>query len=233
MVYQGTVFGPYLWNTFFGDSVCAIQRSGFVAVLYADDLNAFKCFEHSVCNRVLWAELRECQRALHRWGQGNQVIFDAGKEQLSIISLTDPEGESLRLLGVVFDPKLQMGLLHRVTLGLAPSQLAVLFPRLGEVTEEGRGRLRGWAPLHNKQLFSHCGTTSTDALRRSLFGLVHTYNSLPQWVVDKPTVKAFQRSLQEALKVYGSAPAAPASWPRLYTEGWRNLSRQDFQGLFA
>ena len=29
MVFQGTVWGPYLWNTFFGDSVFAIQSCGF------------------------------------------------------------------------------------------------------------------------------------------------------------------------------------------------------------
>ena len=44
MVFQGTVWGPYLWNAFFGDSVCALQFTEFSVVIYANDLNIFKCF---------------------------------------------------------------------------------------------------------------------------------------------------------------------------------------------
>ena len=31
MVFQGTVWGPPLWNTYFGDCVCAIEGRGFTA----------------------------------------------------------------------------------------------------------------------------------------------------------------------------------------------------------
>ena len=48
------------------------------------------------------------RRELHRWGQGNQVVFDPAKETCCILSQTDPEGENLRLLGVPFDTKLLM-----------------------------------------------------------------------------------------------------------------------------
>jgi len=127
-----------------------------------------------------------------------------------------------------------LGVLHKVNLGLAPPQLAAFFPRLGEAHEPmGRQRVRGWQPLHDKQLGTPCDDYSTDTLARSLFGLARCYNQLPQRVVDRPTVKAFQRCLQEALKVYGSAPGAPENWPRLYTEGWRRASRRDFHRLFA
>ena len=54
------------------------------------------------------AELTECQSSLHRWGAANQVMFDAGKEEYAVLSQSDPEGETFKLLGVEFDPKLNM-----------------------------------------------------------------------------------------------------------------------------
>ena len=62
MVFQGTVGGPVLWNSFFGVSICAIESNGFIAVIYADDLNAFKTYPSCTANERLWRELRECQR---------------------------------------------------------------------------------------------------------------------------------------------------------------------------
>ena len=62
----------------------------------------------AVSNAVQWADLRQCQHELHRWGHGNRVTFDAAKEHFCIVSQTQPEGESMRLLGVVFDPQLSM-----------------------------------------------------------------------------------------------------------------------------
>ena len=83
-----------------------------------------------------------------------------------------------------------LGVLHKVVLGLAPPQLAAFFPLLGNVAEpSGRQRLRGWAPLHSKQLGTHCGIRSSNIMKRSLFGLVWCYNQLPQCVVDASTVK--------------------------------------------
>ena len=80
-------------------------------------------------------------------------------------------------------------------------QLATFFPHTDRpVSNFDRERLRQWSPSHNKQLHSECAIGSTDIMRRSLFGLVHAYNRLPQRVIDQPSIKGFQRSLQEALK---------------------------------
>ena len=126
-----------------------------------------------------------------------------------------------------------LGALHKVTLGLAPPQLAAFFPRAaGRTTSFDRQRLRHWRLLHDKQLHSECAIDSTDIMRRSLFGLVHLYNRLPQRTVGQLSIKSFQRSLQEALKVYASAPTAPDDWQRLYSVGWRRLSLAQFDGLF-
>ena len=110
MVFQGTVWGPSLWNAFFGDCVCAIQTCDFEAVIYADDCNAFKRYPSCFANRFIFEDLRECQLCLHKWGQANAVSFDAGKEETMIISTTDACGGPAKLLGIDFDNKLIMAM---------------------------------------------------------------------------------------------------------------------------
>ena len=134
-----------------------------------------------------------------------------------------------------------LGALHKVALGIAPPQLAALSPAVGVVEEPlQRQRLRHWRPLHNKQLSTHASFLSSEITRRSLFGLVHCYNRLPQTVVDARTVRAFQGRLQGALLEYGrsragypSSPLAPWDWPRLYSTGWKALPRTELDLLFA
>ena len=47
MVYQGTVWGPPLWNVFFEDARHAINNEGFLDVFFAGGLNSFKSFPGS------------------------------------------------------------------------------------------------------------------------------------------------------------------------------------------
>ena len=47
MVFQGTVLGPPLRNTFYEDARQAVQDANFQAVVYADDLNAYRLFSCS------------------------------------------------------------------------------------------------------------------------------------------------------------------------------------------
>ena len=108
MVYQGTVFGPTLWNLFYADCSRAILKCEFTEVVYADDLNAFKEFEGSKENEDIVEEVKECQLELHRWGAANQVSFDPAKESMHVISHVDPSGDDFRILGVKFDCRLQM-----------------------------------------------------------------------------------------------------------------------------
>ena len=108
MVYQGTVWGPPLWNVHFGDCICSITCCGFEAVVYADDCNAFRRFHRHVANNVVLEQLLECQASLHAWGRANRVIFDAGKEDTMIVSTVDPLGGPIMLLGINFDNKLIM-----------------------------------------------------------------------------------------------------------------------------
>ena len=108
MVYQGTVWGPCLWNCYFADARFAIRDAGFIEIVYADDLNAFKMFGNWQDNEMIMNELIDVQRELHHWGAANRVVFDASKEHHIILSRTDPLGDDFRLLGIEFDCKLLM-----------------------------------------------------------------------------------------------------------------------------
>ena len=109
-VFQGTVFGPPLWNQFFSDSAVPLKRSGYTEVVYADDLNAFRAFQPNIDNAAINVDLRKAQTELHSWGRANQVKFDAGKEGFAILSRRPghAEGADFRILGIVFDNSLTM-----------------------------------------------------------------------------------------------------------------------------
>ena len=48
------------------------------------------------------------QQELHKWGDANQVSFDAKKASRHILSRTEPLGPDFKLLGVEFDCGLDM-----------------------------------------------------------------------------------------------------------------------------
>ena len=125
-----------------------------------------------------------------------------------------------------------LGVLHKVNLGTAPPQLAALFPRIGLVDEPPeRCRLRFWRRLHNMQLATPVDLSSSDVLRRSVFGLVRCYNKLPQIMVDATTVKLLQRELQLGLLRYAERGAD--DWKTLYSAGWKVLPRTQFNNAIS
>ena len=71
-----------------------------------------------------------------------------------------------------------LGALHKITLRIAPAQLMALFPPLPapvtgpDARTFDRERLRHWRPPHDCQLHAGAKFQSSDALLRSLFGLV-------------------------------------------------------------
>ena len=108
MVFQGTVWGPPLWNTFYEDARRAINELMYTETVYADDLNAFRVFPASVQNTNVLKNLAACQTELHDWGRANQVAFDPKKESVHILSKTESFGPEFKILGVVFDSGLTM-----------------------------------------------------------------------------------------------------------------------------
>ena len=124
-----------------------------------------------------------------------------------------------------------LGALHKLNLGLAPKQMQELFPLVGTRVEPlWKHRLRWWRPLHNKQLQTPATYRSSDVMKRSVFGLANLYNALPQFVVDKTSVKAFQKTLQDALSKL--AAANTEEWQTLYSCGWRRFPRAKLDRLF-
>ena len=107
-VFQGTVWGPTLWNLFFEDARFALEILEFVAMVFADDLNAYRAFPGDLDNSFIMSEIDYAQEILHRWGAANRVEFDPGKESKHVLSLHEPAGGNFKILGVDFDCKLVM-----------------------------------------------------------------------------------------------------------------------------
>ena len=125
-----------------------------------------------------------------------------------------------------------LGVLHKVNLGTAPKQLKELFPPRGPVEQPfDRQRLRRWRPPHTRQLHTEARFTSTDVLQRSLFGLVHLYNRLPQHLVEAKSVKEFQRKLQWGLKK--CAESGVQDWQRLFSTTWKRMPLAHFDSYFC
>jgi hypothetical protein len=108
MVFQGTVWGPPLWNTFFEDARNAIHELHFKEMVYADDLNAYRAFPRVTARQKMLESARLCQEELHQWGKANQVTFEASKESFHIVSKSEPFGRDFKLLGITFDTSLTM-----------------------------------------------------------------------------------------------------------------------------
>ena len=319
-VYQGTVLGPPLWNTFFADARLAVEKHGFTETVFADDLNAWKAFPTDP-RPIDASDLHRVQRELHLWGCANQVLFDPSKESFHLLHRHLYWGENFKVLGCVYDAQLLMhaaarhvateagwrlrtllnsrrffstpemmrlykaqvlsfvesstpalyhaapsvlekidrvqrrflrelgvselealrgyrlaplcsrrdmgmlGSLHKLNLGTAPDQLAVLFPLVGTVTEPlSLQRVRAWRPLHSKQLHTPVTFESTDLMQRSLFGLARCYNALPQRLVDIGSVKGFQKALQDGL--LRLAEQGAPDWQTLYSTAWKRFRRR-------
>jgi hypothetical protein len=108
MIFQGTVWGPTLWNLFYEDARLAVQEMSFSEVVFADDLNACRTFPSTMPNSKVFESTKLCQQELHSWGRANQVSFDPGKESFHILSTSEGSGKDFKLLGVIFDVLLEM-----------------------------------------------------------------------------------------------------------------------------
>ena len=80
LVFQGTVWGPCLWNLFYEDARIALRVHHFLEIVFADDLNAFRAVPLAAPNASVMAANNACQVELHAWGRANQVEFDQHKQ---------------------------------------------------------------------------------------------------------------------------------------------------------
>ena len=107
-VFQGTVWGPPLWNVYYADASVAVRKTDFIDIVFADDLNCTRILPKATTNAAAFALARLCQSELHKWGGANQVMFDPSKESFHIIHRTRGEGENFTILGIEFDTGLLM-----------------------------------------------------------------------------------------------------------------------------
>ena len=99
---------------------------------------------------------------------------------------------------LVFDRTHLLGVLHKVVLGVALAPFQTLFKK--SICDLRHFGFRNGTSYHNKQLQDNARRNTPVMLKRSLFGLVHVYNRLPQDVVDAGNVQTFQRKLQCIIK---------------------------------
>ena len=128
-VYQGTVWGPPLWNCMYEDGRSSVNAIGFSETVFADDLLSYKAVGGDIKNDDILKELTACQAALHAWGPwgaANQISFDPSKESLHIIHRWQPYVERFKFLGVSFDTKLVMEDASNEIVGIARVHLQTL-----------------------------------------------------------------------------------------------------------
>ena len=108
MVYQGTCWGPALWNVYYESARGAINELDFKEIIYADDLNAYRAFPLATENEALMQSGLKCQNNLHEWGRAKRVEFDPAKESMHVVAHQRGVGGDFKILGVVFDVCLKM-----------------------------------------------------------------------------------------------------------------------------
>jgi len=99
-VYQGTVLGPLLWNCHYEDARHAVNSTACRETAFADDLNCFKAFGVEANDEEIVQHLRNRKVSLHRWGDANQILFEASKKTFHILHHRHPHGDSFKLLGI-------------------------------------------------------------------------------------------------------------------------------------
>jgi hypothetical protein len=125
-VFQGTVLGPPLWNTFFADESEVMAVTHTLESKFADDLAHYRVFPATMDNSDIIDELKNCQAAVHHWGDTNQVEFDASKENFVIIHKRSGQGDDFRLLGSWIDVCLNMDTNISKTLARARPKVTTL-----------------------------------------------------------------------------------------------------------
>jgi hypothetical protein len=129
-VFQGTVFGPPLWNVFFGDVAKPARSTGGKEAMFADDLNMFQEFHRLTSLPDVMSKLSECRKRVHKWGDANRVTFDAGKEHLVVLHPSESHGDSFKLLGCMIDLDLRMhSCIEQLLSKIRPKSTALLRTR--------------------------------------------------------------------------------------------------------
>ena len=74
MLFQGTVLGPCLWNTFFAGVGIPARSTGGQEAMFADDLNMFQAFGLSTPLPDVISQLTTCRQRVHKLGGANRSV---------------------------------------------------------------------------------------------------------------------------------------------------------------
>ena len=108
MVFQGTVIGPVLWNTFFSSVTDAAVWHDGTPEIFADDLAVYKCYDKNDDSQTVKENLRRTRLKIHNWGRQHRVEFDNTKEHVAILHPAVGVGEDFKYLGCLIDCYLRM-----------------------------------------------------------------------------------------------------------------------------
>ena len=158
MVFQGTVLGPMLWNSFFSDIAFAAASGGGEGRLFADGLNVFKKYALNVTNDAVRLDMASTQREVHRWGYRNRVTFDSSKDYLMIIHPVHGEGDDFRLLGSLIDVHLSMS------------------PAVQDILDRARPEVK--ALLRTRGMYNHM--QMIDQYKTHIWNLIEYHNGVIQ-----------------------------------------------------
>ena len=108
-----------------------------------------------------------------------------------------------------------LGFLHKRVLGQCHRNLIQLLPLWADRFSEPRGR------GHSRQLYAHWVEIKCwrSLWNRSIFGMVDTYNDLPQHVVDAPSVSTFQAYLNHIART--RCQQGEAAWAASFCSRYR------------
>ena len=162
-VYQGTVLGPALWNSFFADVAVPASAGGGKEAMFADDLNVFQEFDRHVPLTVVTDTLEKCRTRVHKWGEANRVIFDASKEHHVILHPSLNHGPAFKLLGCMVDTDLRMhSCVEQVLSQIRPKITAILrtrgFYSVPELFKQFKTHIWGLMEMHSGGFF-HAATS--------------------------------------------------------------------------
>ena len=107
---------------------------------------------------------------------------------------------------------LALGFLHKVACGLAPKPVCDLF-RVHPQNLFSYGFI-GRSPAHSLQLHDPVAFDHPAIIKRSVFGLIRIYNSLPERIASAKTPQILQRGLQKLAKE--AAAGNVADWPLMF-----------------
>lgn len=77
-------------------------------MVFADDLNIFKLYSLDVSNEDVINDMQLTRSVAHKWGTRCRVTFAVEKEHIIVLYPEAGEGELIKFLRYIIDPKLSI-----------------------------------------------------------------------------------------------------------------------------